>query len=68
MQVNEHNLEDVTHEEAVAALKSTADVVHLTIAKPMFLPDSSTHEDEPGKSVNRTEIITHLTLLLSFFE
>ncbi|KAK7486481.1 hypothetical protein BaRGS_00022282 [Batillaria attramentaria] len=44
--VNEHNLEDVTHEEAVAALKSTSDVVHLTIAKPSYLPDISSHEDE----------------------
>lgn len=48
VQVNDCNLEDVTHEEAVAALKSTGDVVRLTIAKPTYLPDMSSHEDEPG--------------------
>ncbi|PVD18358.1 hypothetical protein C0Q70_20907 [Pomacea canaliculata] len=48
--VNDNNLEDVTHEEAVDALKSTADVVKLTIAKPSYYPGdlSSTHEDETG--------------------
>lgn len=48
--MNDNNLEDVTHEEAVDALKSTADVVKLTIAKPSYYPGdlSSTHEDETG--------------------
>jgi len=32
--VNEHSLDNVTHEDAVAILKNTADHVFLTIAKP----------------------------------
>lgn len=52
VQVNDCNLEDVTHEEAVAALKSTGDVVRLTIAKPTYLPDMSSHEDDPGMCVH----------------
>ncbi|XP_025080157.1 disks large homolog 1-like isoform X3 [Pomacea canaliculata] len=53
--VNDNNLEDVTHEEAVDALKSTADVVKLTIAKPSYYPGdlSSTHEDETDSVVPR---------------
>ena len=35
-QVNEVNLEKVTHEDAVAALKATSEVVQLIIAKPSF--------------------------------
>ncbi|XP_050404710.1 disks large 1 tumor suppressor protein isoform X4 [Patella vulgata] len=38
--VNEVNLEDVTHEVAVQALKATQDVVHLTIAKPSYMQDA----------------------------
>uniref|UniRef100_A0A8C4QU26 Discs, large homolog 2 (Drosophila) n=1 Tax=Eptatretus burgeri TaxID=7764 RepID=A0A8C4QU26_EPTBU len=40
--VNGICLEDVTHEEAVAVLKSTAEVVYLKIAKPtsVYLPDA----------------------------
>jgi len=35
--VNDVNLEKVTHEDAVAALKATSDVVMLVIAKPSFV-------------------------------
>lgn len=42
MAVNTSCLEEVTHEEAVAALKSTSDVVYLRVAKPtsLFINDS----------------------------
>ena len=44
--VNDSNLEDVTHEDAVAALKRTQEVVRLTVAKPSYLPDPN---DSTGK-------------------
>ena len=34
--MNEENLENVTHENAVAALKATQEKVRLVIAKPMY--------------------------------
>jgi hypothetical protein len=34
-------LDNVTHEEAVAALKATQEVVRLTIAKPSYQPEPS---------------------------
>lgn len=34
LQVNNTNLQDVRHEEAVAALKNTSDMVYLKVAKP----------------------------------
>lgn len=34
MQVNNIVLQDVRHEEAVAALKNTSDMVYLKVAKP----------------------------------
>lgn len=34
VQVNNSNLQDVRHEEAVAALKNTSDMVYLKVAKP----------------------------------
>uniref|UniRef100_A0A8C5FNL5 Uncharacterized protein n=1 Tax=Gadus morhua TaxID=8049 RepID=A0A8C5FNL5_GADMO len=42
MAVNTSCLEEVTHEDAVAALKSTPDVVYLRVAKPtsLFINDS----------------------------
>lgn len=42
MQVNASCLEEVTHEEAVAALKSTPDVVYLRVAKhtSLFINDN----------------------------
>ena len=42
VQVNCSCLEEVSHEEAVAALKNTPDVVYLKVAKPasLFLNDS----------------------------
>ncbi|CAG5117167.1 unnamed protein product, partial [Candidula unifasciata] len=58
--VNEHNLENVTHEEAVQALKSTKDVVRLIIAKPAYLPEqlnesigSLSHSTSHGASTFR---------------
>ena len=33
-QVNNYSLEEVTHEEAVALLKNTSDVVYLKVGKP----------------------------------
>ena len=38
--MNDANLDNVTHEEAVAALKATQEVVNLTIAKPSYVPDN----------------------------
>ncbi len=42
LQVNASCLEEVTHEEAVAALKSTPDVVYLRVAKhtSLFINDN----------------------------
>ena len=37
-QVNDDNLENVSHDEAVAALKATSEHVTLTVAKPSFIP------------------------------
>jgi hypothetical protein len=50
-QVNEANLDHVTHEEAVAALKATQEVVRLTVAKPSYVPDTGSQEapTPPGK-------------------
>uniref|UniRef100_A0A8B9IB00 Discs large MAGUK scaffold protein 3 n=1 Tax=Anser brachyrhynchus TaxID=132585 RepID=A0A8B9IB00_9AVES len=56
--VNNTNLQDVRHEEAVAALKNTSDMVYLKVAKPgslhlndMYAPPdyaSSTHNSSLG--------------------
>ncbi|XP_059922293.1 LOW QUALITY PROTEIN: discs large homolog 1-like protein [Gadus macrocephalus] len=56
MAVNTSCLEEVTHEDAVAALKSTPDVVYLRVAKPTSLfindsfprPTSPTMQKKPG--------------------
>ncbi|XP_055868833.1 disks large homolog 1-like isoform X3 [Biomphalaria glabrata] len=48
--VNDTNLEDVTHEEAVQALKSTSEIVRLTIAKPTFVVDNLNDSTEHGPS------------------
>ena len=42
-QVNEVNLENVTHEDAVAALKATQERVKLVIAKPTYIHDQGDH-------------------------
>lgn len=47
IKVNEDNLENVTHEEAVASLKATQEVVKLRIAKPSYVPDQVTQEPSP---------------------
>lgn len=41
--VNENNLENVTHDEAVAALKATLERVVLTVAKPSFTVSENRH-------------------------
>ncbi|XP_072852536.1 disks large homolog 1 isoform X5 [Pogona vitticeps] len=48
--VNSVCLEEVTHEEAVTALKNTSDFVYLKVAKPtsMFMNDSFAHPDIPN--------------------
>lgn len=40
-QVNNYSLEEVSHEEAVAILKNTSDVVYLKVGKPtnVYLSD-----------------------------
>ena len=43
LQVNEMNLENVTHEDAVAALKATQEHVKLVIAKPTYISESMDH-------------------------
>ncbi|CAH1781914.1 unnamed protein product [Owenia fusiformis] len=45
--VNEANLDNVTHEDAVAALKATKEHVKLTVAKPKFYAE---HESPPESS------------------
>lgn len=49
-QVNNSNLDNVTHEDAVAALKATQEVVRLTIAKPSYQPEPS-ENSPPSKSL-----------------
>lgn len=51
--MNEANLDNVTHEEAVAALKATQEVVNLTIAKPSYIPDNVSQDQgtPPCKSL-----------------
>lgn len=45
--VNDVNLESVTHDEAVAALKETKEHVQLTIAKPSFVPEAPQEPPSP---------------------
>ncbi|KAL3847162.1 hypothetical protein ACJMK2_018088 [Sinanodonta woodiana] len=47
--VNDDNLENVTHDDAVAALKSTSEVVKLTVAKPSYFPENVL-QNEPHPS------------------
>lgn len=60
LQVNASCLEEVTHEEAVAALKSTPDVVYLRVAKhtSLFINDNF-----PPPDVTNCKY-THATILL----
>ncbi|KAK2167781.1 hypothetical protein LSH36_24g09014 [Paralvinella palmiformis] len=44
--VNDTNLENVTHDDAVAALKATLEHVKLTVAKPSYIADSI-HSSHP---------------------
>ena len=41
-------MENVTHDEAVAALKATSEHVTLTVAKPSFIPEPLPSYDEPS--------------------
>lgn len=62
IQVNNIVLQDVRHEEAVAALKNTSDMVYLKVAKPgpvhlndMYAPpdySSSTYLPHPVKAAS----------------
>lgn len=62
VQVNASCLEEVTHEEAVAALKSTPDVVYLRVAKhtSLFINDNF-----PPPDVTNCECTLTLTLTLT---
>ncbi|XP_022286481.1 disks large homolog 1-like isoform X1 [Crassostrea virginica] len=53
--VNETNLDNVTHEEAVAALKATQEVVNLTIAKPSYVPDNVSQDQVTPPSARKAE-------------
>lgn len=53
--VNEANLDNVTHEEAVAALKATQEVVNLTIAKPSYIPDNVSQDQGTPPSARKVE-------------
>ena len=46
-QVNESNLENVTHEHAVGVLKATQERVRLLIAKPTYIMNTSPPDEEP---------------------
>lgn len=46
-QVNSSNLENVTHEGAVAALKTTTKVVRLTVVKQSDQPSKPNEEQSP---------------------
>ena len=48
LQVNDALLENVTHEDAVAALKATQERVLLTIAKPSYMTDLPDTGAAPG--------------------
>ncbi|XP_061194420.1 disks large 1 tumor suppressor protein-like isoform X1 [Saccostrea echinata] len=53
--VNDTNLDNVTHEEAVAALKATQEVVNLTIAKPSYIPDNVSQDQATPPSARKLE-------------
>ncbi|KAF2975604.1 hypothetical protein EK904_003150, partial [Melospiza melodia maxima] len=46
--VNNTNLQDVRHEEAVAALKNTSDMVYLKVAKPGNIHLNDIVESKPA--------------------
>ncbi|XP_036367215.1 disks large homolog 1 isoform X2 [Octopus sinensis] len=54
LSVNYEDLDNVTHEEAVAALKATSDVVKLVVAKSSYIHDS-VPLDAPSPSQMRSE-------------
>ncbi|XP_076435415.1 disks large homolog 1-like [Babylonia areolata] len=65
--VNDTHLEDVSHEEAVAALKATGDVVRLTIAKPSYFPDVSSHDDDLDLSAQHSHPTSSVPSPMSTF-
>ena len=62
LQVNDNSLVDVTHEEAVSALKSTGEVVYLMIAKPVFIPDAACNEPTGMLSVMAVVFVHWLSI------
>lgn len=72
LQVNSACLEEVTHEEAVSALKSTPDVVYLRVAKHTSLfindsfppPDVTNCENAPPHTTTHAQTHTPYTQLL----
>lgn len=58
MQVNVVCLEEVSHEEAVTALKNTSDVVFLKVAKPtsVFMNDSYAPPDVTNCECSHTPL------------
>uniref|UniRef100_W5N899 Discs, large homolog 4a (Drosophila) n=1 Tax=Lepisosteus oculatus TaxID=7918 RepID=W5N899_LEPOC len=67
--VNNVCLEDVMHEDAVAALKNTAEVVYLRVAKPtnLYLTDSYNPPDITSCESDSSllHLLTHLSLSLT---
>lgn len=60
--VNEDNLEKVSHEEAVMALKATQEVVRLTIAKPTYVPPDSVQQDPSPPVTRKIESVANVQL------
>lgn len=48
-QVNGSNLENVTHEDAVATLKAAAKVIRLTVAKGYYQHKPAEEQSPPSK-------------------
>lgn len=63
VQVNVVCLEEVTHEDAVAALKNTSDVVFLKVAKPtsVFMNDSYAPPDVTNCECVHTHLYVSVT-------
>lgn len=65
LQVNASSLEEVTHEEAVAALKSTPDVVYLRLVKHTSVFINETFP--PPDVTNCKSFLDHALSDLGFF-
>lgn len=55
--VNNTHLDNVTHEEAVAALKATAEVVRLTVAKPSYQAEHHEHHSPPTPRKDNVAVV-----------